>query len=545
MVCQNINSFTPQTINIVTMRKVITISILLLAMLNQSCKGPAVPRFQYEKVGDFIKKTNIAKEKPDLKAHLKGGDLVFLFNNWHIDTVAGFITGEGQRFDYNRRIRKEGNLKFSMDSVLIYEMNEDLELADGIMALLPLAIVNVAVTLACITNPKACFGSCPTFYTEDGNVFEAKGEGFSNAIAPSLEYGDVDDLKTSTRSDNFKIIMKNEAQETHCLKAVELWALPISDNQNALMTRQKDFFSSSAQIAPISAYADGKDVLNSLLESDQHEYFSAADAENLASKEELILEFEATELKQEQALVLDFRQSLMTTYFIYSAMAYMGDEVSDVFAKIEREKDLYSKLNNGLKSELGELEVYLWNEESKEWQLQGALYETGPIAVNRQIVPLQKMSSSQLVKVKLLMNKGLWRLDYAALAKLDQKIEPLKLQPNKLKKNGSTHLFAKQQLLDAEKHLISLPGDFFELEYDLPDPNQKYALHLYSKGYYMEWMRNEWLGDKNLLKLNQMMNHPRRYLKREAEAYKEYELVMEEVFWSSQIESKKVSSYEN
>ena len=545
MECQNIDSFTPQTINTVNMRKVITISILLLSILNQSCKGPAVPRFQYEKAGDFIKKTNIAKERPDLKAHLKGGDLVFLFNNWQIDTVAGFITGEGQRFDYNRRIRKEGNLKFSMDSVLIYEMNEDLELADGMMALFPLAIVNVAVTLACITNPKACFGSCPTFYTEDGNVFEAKGEGFSNAISPSLEYGDVDDLNTSTRSDNFKIIMKNEAQETHCLKAVELWALPISDDQNALMTRNKDFFSSSAQIAPISAYVDGKNVLNSLLESDRNEYFSAADAENLASKEELILEFKATDLKQEQALVLDFRQSLMTTYFIYSAMAYMGDEVSDVFAKIEREKDLYSKLNNGLKSELGELEVYLWNEESKEWQLQGALYETGPIAVNRQIVPLQKMSSSQPLKVKLLMNKGLWRLDYAALAALDQKIEPLKLQPSQLKKNGSTHLFAKQQLLDAEKHLISLPGDFFELEYDLPDPNQKYALHLYSKGYYMEWMRNEWLGDKNLLKLNQMMNHPRRYLKREAEAYKEYELVMEDVFWSSQIESKKVSSYEN
>tara|TARA_R110002050_G_scaffold144363_2_gene269897 strand:- start:16697 stop:18280 length:1584 start_codon:yes stop_codon:yes gene_type:complete len=527
------------------MRKVITISLLLLGILNQSCRGPVVPRFQYEKAGDFLKKAQFAKENPDLKAHLEGGDLVFLFNNWRIDTVAGFISGEGQRFDYNRHLIKEGDLKFSMDSVLIYEMNEDLELADGVMALIPLAIVNVAVSLACITNPKACFGSCPTFYTEDGNVFEAKGEGFSNAIAPSLEYGDVDDLKTSTRSSNFKILMKNEAQETHCLKAVELWALPISNEQSALMTRDKSFYSSSQQVSPSSATVAEKDVLSVLLQSDREEYFSAADADNLASKEELILEFDASELKQEQALLLDFRQSLMTTYFIYSAMAYMGDEVSDIFAKIEREKDLYSKLDNGLKSELGELEVYLWNEELKEWQLQGALYETGPIAVNRQIVPLQKLATSETVRVKLLMNKGLWRLDYAALASLDKKLEPLKLQPSQLKKNGSKHSFAKQQLLDSEKHLISLPGDFFELEYELPDANRKYALHLYSKGYYMEWMRKEWLGDKDLLKLNQMMNHPRRYLKREADAYKEYELVMEEVFWSSQIESKKVSSYEN
>ena len=117
--------------------------------------------------------------------------------------------------------------------------------------------------------------------------------------------------------------------------------------------------------------------------------------------------------------------------------------------------------------------------------------------------------------------------------------------PKQVKKNGSNHLFAQQQLVAAEKHLISMPGDYFELEYQLPEANQKYALHLYSKGYYMEWMRKEWLAEKNHLKLNQMINHPARYLKREAEAYKEYEKVMESVFWSSQIQSKKVSTNED
>jgi hypothetical protein len=126
-----------------------------------------------------------------------------------------------------------------MDSVLVYEMNKDLDLPNGAMALAPLAIINVAVGIACLANPKTCFGSCPTFYTEDGTVFNAKAEGFSNAIAPSLEYGDVDDLNTSTRAENFKLIMKNEAQETHCLKAVELWALPINKVENTLMTRTK------------------------------------------------------------------------------------------------------------------------------------------------------------------------------------------------------------------------------------------------------------------------------------------------------------------
>jgi len=527
------------------MRKLVTISILLLAFLNQSCLGPSVPRFQYEKARDFLTKANSEREIPSLKAHLKGGDLIFLYKNWEVDTIVGFISGEGERFNYNRRLTKQGSLKIPMDSVLIYEMNNDLELPDGAMALVPLAILNVAVGIACLTNPKACFGSCPTFYTEDGTVFNAKAEGFSNAIAPSLEYGDVDDLKTSTRADNFKVIMKNEAQETHCLKAVELWALPIKDTEEALMTRAKVFYGSSQQVLPSTAKVAGQDVWETLRASDSKEYFSLADADNLASKEELILEFDAGDLNKNKALLLDFRQSLMTTYFIYSAMAYMGDEVSDIFAKIEREKDLYTKLDNGLKSELGELEVYLWNHAAEQWELQGALYETGPIAVNRQIVPIQNTSTHLPIRIKLLMNKGLWRLDYAALATIDNQIEPIKLMPKQVKKNGSNHLFAQQQLVAAEKHLISMPGDYFELEYQLPEANQKYALHLYSKGYYMEWMRKEWLAEKNHLKLNQMINHPARYLKREAEAYKEYEKVMESVFWSSQIQSKKVSTNED
>jgi hypothetical protein len=280
------------------------------------------------------------------------------------------------------------------------------------------------------------------------------------------------------------------------------------------------FYGSAKQVLPKAAKVAGHDVFNALLVSDGHEYFPQADPENLAAKEELILEFTAGDLEEDKTLLLDFRQSLMTTYFIYSAMAYMGDEVSDIFAKIEREKDLYTKLDQGLKSDQGELEVYLWNEEVELGELQGALYETGPIAANRQIVPLENVYSLLPIRIKLRMNKGLWRLDYAALASLDRQIEPIKLRPKQLKKNGSIHLFAQHQLVDPEKHLISMPGEYFKLKYQLPDVDQSCALHLYSQGYYMKWMRQDWLADKNLLKLNQMMNHPARYLRREAEAYK-------------------------
>jgi hypothetical protein len=525
------------------MRKIWLFTLIMLGFLNQSCLGPNIPRFQFNKADDFLNKADRQSQKPHLKAHLRGGDLVLLYSEWQVDTITGYIQGQGDRYDYNRKVVKKGALKVSMDSVLIYEMNEDLELPDGAMALIPLAILNTTATILCLTQPKACFGSCPTFYSEDGSVFTAKGEGFSNAISPSLEYGDVDDLRTEASGESFNLIMKNEAQETHCLRSVQLWALPISQGEKAFMTRDKQFYSTSEIALPQMAWVNKLDCLKELIANDDLEYSSKANGEDLASKEELFLEFDASSLHGEKALIVDFRQSLMTTYFIYSALGYMGDEAGDIFAKIEEKGDLKTALGKGLKDELGDLEVYLWDENTMIWIFQGSLYETGPIAINRQIVTLK--NTAEKVRVKLVMNRGLWRLNHVALTSLKNKLEPVKLDPIVLKKNGSIHKFAQNQLLDSDQRMVSMPGDYFELEYKLPDPKKNYALHLYSKGYYMEWMRDEWLKEKNLWKLNQMMNHPKRYLKREAGAYKEYEKVMEDVFWSSQIKSKKVTTFGN
>ncbi len=57
--------------------------------------------------------------------------------------------------------------------------------------------ISLAVTAYCIANPKACFGSCPTFYLEDEGGREPErpqAEGFSESIARVLEARDIDAL---------------------------------------------------------------------------------------------------------------------------------------------------------------------------------------------------------------------------------------------------------------------------------------------------------------------------------------------------------------
>jgi hypothetical protein len=294
-----------------------------------------------------------------------------------------------------------------------------------------------------------------------------------------------------------------------------------------------------------SATADEGDVTPLLNAADLSERFSLSDPQNLSSKEEIILQFETPEDLKKPGLILDFRQTLMTTYFIYSAMGYMGDQVGDIFARLESNRGTRSKLN-GIKAELGAIDIYLWNPRNSRWEKQSELYETGPIAVNRQFVPLSDLAAPGTpVRLKLVLNKGLWRLDYAALTHIVQQVEPLTISPVSILNKGKQDDAALQAILRPDQHLISMPGSAYKFRFMLPPGSPEYELFVRSEGYYLEWMRAHWIKDKNLLKLKQMIDQPNRYLRQEAAYFKEYEQYMEQEFWNSRIDTKNFSYYEN
>lgn len=95
-------------------------------------------------------------------------------------------------------------------------------------------------------------------------------------------------------------------------------------------------------------------------------------------------------------------------------------------------------------------------------------------------------------------------------------------------------------LNNPNKYLITMPGEDYLLTFKLPNENADYELFLYSKGYYLEWMRPQWMADKNILKLKLLVDNPELYLKQEAKNYKRYEKYMEQEFWNSKIDTKKM-----
>ena len=528
---------------------VLLMTLGIIILIVHSCRSTSYHfRSNYEDANSLLHSPNNLKTKLFLKAHLINGDVCILTDRWNIDTVNNQLTGTGTRYDFNRHIIYRGSMSLPIDSVAIFETNNKLvdTERDRILVLTTLAIANSIGTFMCILNPKACFGSCPTFYTEDiNNIHYADAEGFSSAIAPSMEYGDIDALNNNELLDKqFSLIMKNEALETHCVKNVKLLAYPREKGEKVYHSGKDEFYLCENLYTPTDATDESGRINDLLTYMDIQERFSYADSKNLAQKETIFLTFDNINQNDKLGLVLHFRQTLMTTYFIYSALEYMGDEVSDYFAKIEGNNELMKKLNGGMKELLGDIDVYVLDEKNNTWQFQGGLNETGPIAINKQIVPLKNSNKSNTIKLKLILNKGLWRIDYAALTNIKSKVEPIEIQPSSILNKGKTDFSALEKINSPNDYLISMPGNEFKLNFILPE-KRDYELFLFAKGYYLEWMREEWLAGKNSLKLKQLFEKPEAYLKDEAANYKVYETTMEQVFWNSKINTKTFTNYDN
>ncbi len=507
-------------------------------------------RSNYTDVDELLQKADSLGQKPYLKAHLRNGDVYVLKDSWEVDTTEHLITGRGVQYDFNREKVFEGDVVVPVDSVLVFETNASLEnLEANKRALITVFVVlNTVVAMVCLSNPKSCFGSCPTFYIDKtDNVHDAVAEGFSHAISPSMEDADVDALGRRKISDcSFFLTMKNEALETHCVNHIRLLAYPLERGERVYQSPDGEYYLCENVYPLAVAKAPEGEVTSLLRHSDKRERFSLADEKKLSSKEEVFLTFDGLEQAEDLGLVLHFRQTLMTTYFIYSALDYMGDEVGAVFAEIERSGHMQEQVKSGLKAELGDVDVYLWSTERGEWIFQGGFYETGPIAINRQLLPLSStVSKDGRLEVKVVLNKGLWRIDYVALAGIKSKVSPIELEPDRVLQEGRIDDFALEQINTSDRYLINMPGGEYDIHFTLPEAeeDQYYELFLYAQGYYWEWMRESWMKDKDLHKLRQMLEKPQKYLKTEAKAYKHYEREAEQMFWNSRINSK-IFSYE-
>jgi hypothetical protein len=468
-------------------------------------------------------KQELREASPFLKAHMRNGDL-FVLQEW----LAGGdgVSGSGTRYDPSRNPVETGQFHLAVDSVAVFETNVT-KTSPALAAITILAVATAAVAIMCAINPKSCFGSCPTFYVAGHD--RPLAEGFSSSIAPSLEATDVDQLDVGVvGAGRFEVVMKNEAYETHVVRHVDVLALPHCADERVLRDVDGSFWAVANVTPPSFATADEGECVDALRATDGLERFSLADSTNLAAKETIEIAFEYPRAGR-CGIAVACRQSLLSTYLLYQTFAYMGQEAGHWIAELER-GDL-GDAGSALVEMLGGIVLSIETAPGV-WVEVGEIREFGPIAVDQHLLAFDA-PVDWTGHARLRMTRGAWRVDAVRLGTLVGRVEPIRVPPTRVLKGDRADELALALLTDRTRSLTTLPGDHYTLIYELPDRSAHYEVFLESRGYYIEWMREDWLREENPVHLAQLFFDPASALARLAPEYKKVEAGMEETFWGS------------
>jgi len=490
-----------------------------------------------------VKRTTATPENIDelpqkarfLKAHMRDGSL-YVLDSWKVLPGDSAVEGTGERRDVNRDAVGGGPFVIPIDSVALFETNV-VQTSPAMIPYTVLLVGTVAGVVYCITNPKACYGSCPTFYAEDGPRDLVQAESFSNSVAPFLEDTDVDALYRVTPSGStLRLRVTNEALETHVIRRADVMAAPRPTNGRVARTVDGEYWEIQDWSPASPARGPEGDCTAALAAFDRIERFSLADSTDLATPETLELEFRDLP-PGPHSLVIAARQTLVTTYLYYQTLAFMGNSAAAWMAALERQGTTLRSLATGLGRELGSIQVSVLDKDGT-WISAGEAGETGPIATDVHLVRLPDAGVTPM-RVRLRMARGVWRLDYVALAALGERVTPIRLPPARVTRDGALSVAASEALADSLGSLVTLPGDSYLLEYPLPPSPERYEYFLEARGYYLEWLREEWLKEENPGRARQIFLDPKGALRALAPEFKRAEPQMESLFWASRYENSK------
>lgn len=468
---------------------------------------------------------------PFLKAHVPDGR-VYVFSSWNVE--GSEIVGSGSLLDANRNEIESGDFTLPGDSVLLFETNV-VHTSGPSVALTVMAGITAAVAGICAASPKTCFGSCPTYYVADEEGRQIlQAEGFSSSIAPALEATDVDMLSRARPTGrSLDVHLTNEAFETHVIRHSDLLAVAHPPGRRVFVTPEGAFRETSEPTPPSRCSAEDGDCLAAVSSPDGVERFSLSDSTDLSARETIDLTFDSVP-DGELGLVIQSRQTLMTTFLIYQALAYLGEDAGRWLAALKPGGDPARKELGAIGSLLGNVEV-LTPDANGEWRVAGGVGETGPLAADTKVVPLTvpQGSGSSPLKVRLRLARGLWRLDWIGLVSLGSEMQPVRILPSSVTRDGVADDEALRLLVDRDEPLVTLPGDAYDLSYRLPPEASAYELFLEARGYYLEWMRQEWMAEQNPVAAARLILDPHGTLQALAPAYKAEEPRIENLFWNS------------
>jgi hypothetical protein len=440
-------------------KKLIACSIfLVLTLMIASC---IVHRVDVVPV-DVSAETPIEISSP-VKAHLFDGSTVVFPEG--VNVYDGSVHGKGEMFNIaleNNRFIDE----IALDEVAAMEsfqtpVSTGATAAASTVSAAGWAALGVGAALL-------LFGSCPTVYSVDSEVALPDAELFSYSITPSFQARDIDKLGLRHVQDGyFELDVRNEMLETHYIDQLE--------------------------------DQDGRDILPEIASADGKAWSATSDRLANVSLDDfhdsLDFEFNVPENSGELALVLNMRNSMLNTVLLYdvmlkeqsfAALDWMGHDLKHLGNRAEL--GLWYRENMGMT-------VSVWRD--GKFRKVGRIGDQGPIAWSERALVLDAVSGEN-VRIRLSFVADNWRIDQVALATDAQRAKVRTIPVTMAKTPQSRRPDIPEYLARAdETYLITRPGESVQLGFDLGESKQSRTFFLASEGYYMEWMRSDWLAEEH------------------------------------------------
>jgi len=479
--------------------------LVLLCLLQASC----LHVFRKVEVVEFDPaETSPVVVQNALKVHLNNGETV-IFDEGAVllaDSIrsqhAGRVYGISQSGLPTRRVRS-----VSLTDVAAVEAFRSKPQVAGSIAVSTLA---TAVTVyGSLLLYKALFGSCPTVYSELDGREQLEAEAFPSSIAPLFESRDVD--RISARPDEtgrLRLSVRNEALETHYINHIELVETTVAAGEMVVPDRDGRAVALRDFVEP-GRLTDrrGNDVTALLAHADSMHYKTAQETIDEADSTDLwdyvYLSVPAAQLSDDTVFVyLRLNNSLFgTVYFYDSILKHQGPNAVKWLADDLEYIGEALRLANFYATRMG-LRIDVLHDGSFEEV--GRVREVGPIAMDHVAVPIPVWGADSL-RIRLRFIADAWRIDELRVAASGSYPETRVIPVSRVSTAadpiaGWTEMISDGIATPDEEYGVTGPGQSFDIEFETGVANgeggRSYILAM--QGYYVEWMRGEWLRENPL-----------------------------------------------
>ena len=484
-------------------------ALAFVALSSASCvivyRSADVAEVDLEAAGQADPESGLSFVRIDnpLKAHLASGETIIFPDGATIRDAVMY--GDAQWYAFGSDVGVDTSVALTFDDVAAVEgFQTKTAIAKSVIVS---TLMTSFVTFGSAYLLKLLFGSCPTVYeiSPDDNQAILQAELFPNSIAPLLEMRDVDRLTVRPDDDSrIRLEVRNEALETHYINHVEL--LEAKHAPGALVAPQDN-----GEPAALLDFIDGgratdrtgRDVTAALKHRDEVVYetddrvLSNVSTSDFRDTIDYTLALDGRQLDSVW-VYLRLRNSLLGTVFFYDQMLagqgprsikWLADDL-EVISNVVALGDYYIR-NMGLRIEV---------RRDRDYEEVGRVREVGPIAFD-EIAVRVPVTDPDSLRIRLRFIADAWRIDQLAVATTAHRPDMETIPISTITSAGASPAWLDMVRNGVERsdteYAMTTPGQSFVVSYQVDEePSERGRTYLLSmQGYYVEWIRGQWLRD--------------------------------------------------